>query len=122
MICFQQLEVLDLSNNQISDLIELEMCSSIIKLNLKSNLVSDSENITFLSGMTALKWLNLNENPIRKLNDYDELVKEKLPDLENLDKDEEILKTSNSALDESSLIEDSIVNNKLSIDCNFVLK
>jgi hypothetical protein len=95
------------------------MCSSIIKLNLKNNLVSDSENITFLSGISSLKWLNLNQNPIQKISDYEQLIKDKLNELESLDKDEEILRSINT-LDESS-IEEGFSNNKNSIDCRNLL-
>jgi len=55
------------------------MCSSVKKLNLSNNLIADEENISFLSGMTSLKWLNLNENPINKLIKYDDIIKDKLP-------------------------------------------
>lgn len=93
------------------------MCSSIIKLNLKNNLISDSENITFLSGISSLKWLNLIENPIQKIPDYQQLINEKLTLLETLDKDEDILKSFN-VLDES-LNEEGFSINKNSIDCRY---
>ena len=107
------MEVLDLSHNKICDLIEFEMCSSIIKLNLRNNCISEAENISFLSGMTSLKWLNLNENPIKKLTNYEELIKDKLRDLENLDEDYEIL--LNTLSDELSF--DERLNTKNSMDC-----
>ena len=116
LICFQQLEVLDLSYNKISDLIEFEMCSSIYKLNLRNNLISDQENISFLSGMSSLKWLNLNENPIKKNNNYNEMIQDKLSQVEYIDKDEELFK-SNSFLDETFLEEG--LNTKNSMDCMY---
>ncbi len=97
------MEVLEAADNSISDLIELEMCSSIKKLNLKNNLIQDEENIQFLGGLTDLKWLNLTGNPIYKNKRYKELIKENLFSLEVLDKEEEIL---DNADNESIINED----------------
>jgi hypothetical protein len=68
---------MDASFNQIVDLIELEMCSSIIKLNLKSNLIADEDNLTFLVGLDKLKSLNISNNPIvKKKISWDKLFKD----------------------------------------------
>lgn len=63
------------------------MCSSIKRLNLKNNMIADDENIQFLGNMSDLKWLNLNGNPITKLENYSELIKQHIASLEVLDED-----------------------------------
>ena len=47
LICFQHLEVFEAKNNQISDLIELEMCMSLRKLDLENNLIENNQNLGF---------------------------------------------------------------------------
>lgn len=91
IICLTNLEILDASDNSISDLIELEMCTSFKKINLRNNLIQNEENISFLGNLTELKWLNLSRNPICSLINYEELIKEALPELETLDKDEDLI-------------------------------
>jgi hypothetical protein len=83
------LEVFEATDNSLSDLIELEMCSSIKRLNLKNNLIENEENIQFLSSLLDLRWLNLNGNPIKDMDSYKEQIKLNLPDLEILDNDED---------------------------------
>lgn len=78
LICFDKLEEIDMSCNDVRDLLELEMCSSIRKVNLFNNLVEDDENIGFLGGMEALEWVNLQANPIAKMENYLELMKNTL--------------------------------------------
>jgi Leucine-rich repeat (LRR) protein len=51
IICFEQLEIFETKNNEISDLIELEMSTTIVKLNLENNLIENEQNIYFLSSM-----------------------------------------------------------------------
>jgi hypothetical protein len=82
------------------------MCSSIKKLNLKNNLIQDEENIQFLSNLTDLKWLNLTNNPISKNENYTELIKENLPWLESLDKEEEKLQNQHQEDESMSIIND----------------
>jgi hypothetical protein len=67
------------------------MSSSIIKLNLKNNLIADEENLSFLSNLSDLKYLNLNNNPIqvKDINKYKELIKEYLSFISSLDNDED---------------------------------
>jgi hypothetical protein len=86
IICFEQLEILEAKNNEISDLIELEMSSSIKKLNLENNLVQNEENIYFLSSLEDLEYINLLGNPIKN---YEKKLKELLPNLKeiNIQKD-----------------------------------
>jgi len=81
IICFEHLEILEAKNNQISDLIELEMCTSIKKLDLESNLIENIENIYFLSSLDGLIYLNLLKNPIQN---YEQKLKELLPNIKEL--------------------------------------
>ena len=82
MICFQSLEVFEAKHNLINDLIELEMCSSIVKLDLEDNKIEKKENILFLSGLENLEELNLKSNPIQ---DYESEIKEMIPSIKVLD-------------------------------------
>ena len=82
MICFQSLEVFEAKHNLINDLIELEMCSSIVKLDLEDNKIEKKENILFLSGLENLEELNLKSNPIQ---DYENEIKETIPTIKVLD-------------------------------------
>ena len=72
-------------NNKISDLFELDSLPEMQYLMLESNQISDLENITFLSGMEKLEYLNLVQNPISSLNNYKKKIEEYLPNLKNLD-------------------------------------
>lgn len=69
----------------ISDLIELELCSKVEKLDLSYNKIEEEENLFFLSNLSYLKVLNLRDNPIFHNDKYKNLIKEYLPDLESLD-------------------------------------
>lgn len=66
------------------------MCTSLVKLNLKNNKISKVGDLDYLSMLFDLKWLNLVGNPIHDLENYKYIIKENLPDLEVLDKDEEL--------------------------------
>ena len=101
IISFRNLEILDLSFNIISDLFELEMCDKIEILNLRNNLISDRENLSYLMNISTLKSLNLNENPIKILDNYYDLISEKLPNLEKLDINDETDINSKSIKDDS---------------------
>ena len=87
IICFEQLEIFEAKNNEISDLIELEMSSSIKKLNLENNLIENEENIYFLSSLDNLEYINLLGNPIKN---YDKKLKELLPNLKEIDVQKDI--------------------------------
>ena len=87
IICFQELEILEAKNNEISDLIELEMCTSLTKINLENNLIEDEQNIYFLSSLDNLDYINLSGNPIKN---YQNKLKELLPNLKEIDVQKEI--------------------------------
>ena len=87
IICFEQLEIFEAKNNEISDLIELEMSTSIVKLNLENNLIENEENIYFLSSMDNLVYINLLGNPIKN---YQNKLKELLPNLKEIDVQKDI--------------------------------
>ena len=87
IICFEQLEILEAKNNEISDLIELEMSTSLVKINLENNLIEDEQNIYFLSSLDNLEYINLRDNPIKN---YEKKLKELLPNLKEIDVQKEI--------------------------------
>ena len=87
IICFQQLEIFEAKNNEISDLIELEMTTSIVKLNLENNLIESEQNIYFLPSMDNLVYINLSGNPIKN---YENKLKELLPNLKEIDVQKDI--------------------------------
>ena len=64
LVCMQSIEILDVEDNEISDVIDIEMCSTLQKINLKSNKISDESNLTFLSSIDCLKYMNIKDNPI----------------------------------------------------------
>lgn len=64
LVCMQSIEILDVEDNEISDVIDIEMCSTLQKINLKSNKISDESNLTFLSSVDSLRYLNIKDNPI----------------------------------------------------------
>lgn len=82
------MEVLEAAENKIFDLIEFEMCFKLKRLNLRKNLIEDEDNIFFLTGLTELNYLNLNENPIKLKSDYKQLIAENLSFVSNIDIDE----------------------------------
>jgi Leucine-rich repeat (LRR) protein len=65
------LECLDCSFNNITDLIELEMCHKLKKINLSNNQVEDEDNLTFISNLQNLEEINLENNPIVLTNSYE---------------------------------------------------
>ena len=73
IICFEQLEILEAKNNEISDLIELE--------------IENDQNIYFLSSLEDLEYINLLGNPIKN---YEKKLKELLPNLKEIDVQKEI--------------------------------
>ena len=87
IICFEQFEIFETKNNEISDLIELEMSTTIVKLNLENNLIENEQNIYFLSSMDNLVYINLLGNPIKN---YENKLKELLPNLKEIDVQKDI--------------------------------
>ena len=64
IICMQNLQILDIENNEVSDLIDIDMCSELKKINFKNNKILDSDNLTFLSSISNLEYIDLRDNPI----------------------------------------------------------
>ena len=64
IICMQNLQILDIEDNEISDLIDIDMCSELKKINLRKNKILDSDNLTFLSSINNLEYIDLRDNPI----------------------------------------------------------
>lgn len=88
MVCFSSLEVFEAKENKIDDLIELEMCATLTKLNLRDNLIKEDDNIFFVASLNELKYINLNGNPIQKNENYKKLIQENLIFIEKIDIDE----------------------------------
>ena len=82
IICLEQLEIFEAKNNEISDLIELEMSTSLVKINLENNQIESEQNIYFLSSLDNLEYINLLGNPIKN---YEKKLKELLPNLKEID-------------------------------------
>ena len=114
IICFEQLEIFEAKNNEISDLIELEMSTSLIKINLENNLIEDEQNIYFLSSLDNLEYINLKGNPIKN---YENKLKELLPNLKEIDVEKEICDDvdiyNNDDINENKNIILSSSNNKI---------
>jgi hypothetical protein len=106
------LEILEAKNNEISDLIELEMCSSIKKLNLENNSIENDQNIYFLSSLEDLEYINLLGNPIKN---YEKKLKELLPNLKEIDVQKEIC-------DEIDIYNNSIITTENTIENDYKLK
>lgn len=108
IICFEQLEIFEAKNNEISDLIELEMSTSLVKINLENNLVEDEQNIYFLSSLDNLEYINLLGNPIKN---YEKKLKELLPNLKEIDVQKEICDEYDIYNNDS--INDNKINNNI---------
>ena len=65
IICLKNLKKLYAANNQIKDLIDLEMCDSVIFIDLSNNLIEEEENLFFLSSCSSLEKVILSGNPIK---------------------------------------------------------
>jgi len=74
------------------------MCSSIINLNFKNNNIESLDNIYYLSGLTNLQRLNLNNNPIQKQEGYLTFIKERLDCITSLDQDDDLEKKVDNSL------------------------
>jgi Leucine-rich repeat (LRR) protein len=53
----------------------LEECTSLLRLNLSDNKIEDIQNLTSLSFLDNLEEIDLNNNPIQKQPNYNELLK-----------------------------------------------
>ena len=112
IICFEQLEIFEAKNNEISDLIELEMSTSLVKINLENNLIEDEQNIYFLSSLDNLEYINLRGNPIKN---YEKKLKELLPNLKEIDVQKEICDDEDIYNNDYNYNNDFNNNNKINI-------
>jgi len=112
IICFEQLEIFEAKNNEISDLIELEMSTSLVKINLENNLIEDEQNIYFLSSLDNLEYINLRGNPIKN---YEKKLKELLPNLKEIDVQKEICEDEDIYDNDYNYNNDFNNNNKINI-------
>lgn len=70
IVCFTQLEELDVSFNALNDLIELDMCNTIQVLKLNDNKIEDGDNFVFLNRMSDLKTMSIRNNPVAIKDKY----------------------------------------------------
>ena len=64
IICLQKLQILDIEDNEVSDLLDIDMCTKLNKLNISKNNISDKDNLSFLASMPNLEYLDIRNNPI----------------------------------------------------------
>ena len=64
IICLPKLQILDIEDNEVSDLLDIDMCTKLNKINLNKNNISDIDNLTFLASMSNLEYLDIRNNPI----------------------------------------------------------
>lgn len=76
----ENLEVLDLSHNQISEIQGLENLTNLKALNLQNNLI---KKITGLRSLSNMQVLNLNNNMIYEIEGLDRLINLKILKLQN---------------------------------------
>ena len=78
IICIQNLKILDIEDNEVSDLIDLDMCSELKKIILKKNKILESDNLQFLSSLINLEYIDIRENPICESDDIEENIQKNL--------------------------------------------
>ena len=84
IICMQNLQILDIENNEVSDLIDIDMCSELKKIVLKNNKIKELDNLTFLSSITNLEYIDLRDNPICESENIDENIESNLNEVKVL--------------------------------------
>ena len=72
IICFQNLRELIASNYKITDLIDIEMCEELKIIDLSNNLITDENNLLFLNSCPNLQKVILTGNKFKSL--YRELL------------------------------------------------
>ncbi|KAL4466826.1 hypothetical protein ABPG74_010423 [Tetrahymena malaccensis] len=82
---FPLLQELYASYNQIKNLNDLYFNENIEVLDLEGNEIADNDQIEVIETMSKVKILNLTQNPISKKEDYRQLIRQKLPQLQILD-------------------------------------
>ncbi|XP_026462410.1 protein C21orf2-like [Ctenocephalides felis] len=78
-------EILALSINKISRLIDFEECWNLQELYLRQNKIADLNELCYLQNLPKLKKLWLEENPCAQLPNYRLIVLRTLPNLVSLD-------------------------------------
>ena len=82
---FPSLENIFLTKNQIKDLLFFKNLKNIKNLNLKNNKITDFNQLESLKNCKQLEYLCLKDNPISKEPNYNQKIKEILPQLKKLD-------------------------------------
>ena len=63
LVCLESLEVLDLEDNDITELFEFDMCDSITQINLRNNKIEDVSELSYVSALPKLNYLCILDNP-----------------------------------------------------------
>lgn len=82
---FEFLKELYISYNDIDDIFDIGFCNNLEVLDLEGNDISAWDNISYLAGCSKLVDLNISNNPISNDQNYQNRVKELLPQLKYLD-------------------------------------
>ncbi|XP_049845767.1 uncharacterized protein LOC126298476 isoform X1 [Schistocerca gregaria] len=78
-------ELLSLSFNQISTLIDMQYCKNLAELFIRKNLISDINQLCYLQDLPCLRTLWVDDNPCTQSKDYRLTVLRALPNLKRLD-------------------------------------
>ncbi|KAA0200306.1 hypothetical protein HAZT_HAZT007300 [Hyalella azteca] len=78
-------EVLSLSVNQISTLVDFQWCTNLQELYIRKNNVKDINELLYLRQLPKLKSLWLADNPCAQFDNYRLTVLRALPHLQKLD-------------------------------------
>lgn len=79
------LEVLSLSVNKVTTLIDIAHCSKLQELYLRKNNITDISEIRYLVQLPNLRVLWLWDNPCAETKDYRDIIIKALPNLNKLD-------------------------------------
>lgn len=82
------LEVLALSRNSVSTLVDLQFCPNLTELYLRDNSIADLNELVYLQQLPRLRSLWLADNPCAKRPDYRLAVLRALPRLQRFENEE----------------------------------
>ncbi|XP_057294915.1 cilia- and flagella-associated protein 410-like [Hydractinia symbiolongicarpus] len=103
------LEVLNLSVNNVLTLKDLSFCPKLKELYLRKNQIQTMKEITYLKNLTRLKAIWLEDNPCVKTSlNYRETILRNLPSLSKIDNIEVTEDELRLAMDKGELFEDDL--------------
>ena len=116
------IEVLNLSANNIVTLEDIAYCPKLRELYLRRNQIQSLEELKYLKNLPQLSVLWLADNPCASNEKYRETVLQNLPNLRKLDSKEVLSEEKNVALRESvNLYKDETVPDYTGLDLNHTL-